>query len=121
MHALIIEDQVLIAAMIEQSLRDLGYTTFDIATREGQAVAAAEALCPDLITADDRLTDGSGIRAVQTICEKRAIPVVVIAAANGLDLGAIPHAVILPKPFASAAFRDAVAEAIVSAFRPIAE
>ncbi|HEX8533819.1 MAG TPA: response regulator [Allosphingosinicella sp.] len=68
MHALIIEDQFLIAALIEEELRELGYSSFDVVDRELSAVAAAERKCPDLITADERLTDGSGVEAVQKIC-----------------------------------------------------
>jgi DNA-binding response OmpR family regulator len=60
-HALIIEDQFLIASLIEDELRELDYISFDVVDREQEAVAAAERRCPDLITADDRLTNGSGI------------------------------------------------------------
>lgn len=67
MHALIIDDQPLIAEMIGVELTQLGYTSFDVVDREEDAVAAAQGRCPDLITADDRLVSGTGIAAVERI------------------------------------------------------
>jgi CheY-like chemotaxis protein len=42
MHALIIEDECFTAQLIEDRLRELGYTTFDFATDEGEAVAKSK-------------------------------------------------------------------------------
>ena len=67
MHALIIEDDQLIAMAIEDILSDLGFTSFDVATSLNEAVAAARKSCPRLITADVELNPGSGIDAVQMI------------------------------------------------------
>jgi DNA-binding response OmpR family regulator len=67
MHALIIEDQFLIAALVEEELREIGFTSFDIVDREDVAVAAAAVRCPDLITGDENLASGSGMAAVQRI------------------------------------------------------
>jgi DNA-binding response OmpR family regulator len=112
MHALIIEDQPLIAMMIEEELAEQGYTTFDFATRQADAVQLAVKRCPDLITADDQLIEGTGIGAVREICAHQAIPVVYIAGA--LDELSIPDAVILPKPFRSHDLREAVRRAIAT-------
>jgi len=114
MHALIIEDQILIATLIEDGLRELGYSSFDLAAREDLAVAAAEARCPDLITADDHLTDGTGVNAVLTICARQPIPVVFIAADADSVIAAIPEAVLIPKPFRVADLKEAVGMAIVT-------
>lgn len=43
MHALIIEDEALIAMAIEDALRGCGFTSFDVAASAQVAVAAAEA------------------------------------------------------------------------------
>lgn len=117
MHALIIEDQHLVASLIEEGLRELGYTSFHIASREHDAIAAAEEQCPDLITADNRLTDGSGIRAVQEICELRTIPVVFIAGDETEIRKLIPEAVVLPKPFLGNQLKEAVGDALVQVKR----
>ena len=113
MHALIIEDEPVIAMMIEDELRDLGYRSFDVACDEEQAVRLAERTCPALITADDRLTTGTGIGAVRRICAETALPVVFITG-NPHELG-IPDAVCLAKPFGAADFQEAVQRAARSA------
>ena len=112
MHALIIEDQFLIATLIEDELRDLGYTSVQIVDRESEAVEAAAQRCPDLITADDRLTQGSGIEAVRAICETRTIPVVFIVGDPVAFVAPIPDAVLIGKPFGGTRLREAVAEAL---------
>jgi CheY-like chemotaxis protein len=117
MHALIIEDQALVASVLEDQLRDLGYTTFDFAASEAEAIDAASIRCPDLITADERLTDGSGIKAVQQICEAGAIPVVFITGDPDPVMAAIPEAVILLNPFRMADLRQAVGDALVAVRR----
>lgn len=115
MRALIIEDQFIVATMIEAQLRDLGYDAFEIVDSEDAAIAAAIQECPDLITADDRLERGSGIEAVRRICADRPIPVVFVVG-SPLDVkAAIPNAVTVGKPFTSSAFAHAVKAARESA------
>lgn len=66
-HALIIEDEAIIALEVEGLLSDLGFTSFDVADCPAQAVAAALARRPDLVTADYRIVDGTGLEAVAAI------------------------------------------------------
>jgi CheY-like chemotaxis protein len=99
MHALIIEDEPMIALVIEDHLRALGYLTIAFAVTEEDAIAAARHRCPDLITSDVRLTSGCGITAVQEICVDRMIPVVFITASAATVRARIRNAVIVRKPF----------------------
>jgi CheY-like chemotaxis protein len=112
MHALIIEDQPLIAMMIEEELAEQGYTTFDVATRQADAVQLAVKRCPDLITADYKLIEGTGINAVREFALIRRSQLFTLPGA--LDELAIPDAVILPKPFRSRDLREAVRRAIAA-------
>jgi CheY-like chemotaxis protein len=115
-HALVIEDQFLIATLIEDELADLGYTSCEIVDSEAAAVEAARARCPDIITADDRLTTGTGVAAVQAICADQIIPVVfIVGNPNALTLP-VSHASIIGKPFGGARLREAVAQAITRAY-----
>ena len=66
-HALIIEDEAIIALEVEGLLSDLGFATFDVADSPEQAVAAAVARRPDLVTADYRIIGGTGLEAVAGI------------------------------------------------------
>jgi two-component system, response regulator PdtaR len=102
MHALIIEDQPIIALLIEEHLREAGYLSFDSAATEADAVAAARAHCPDLVTADVRLAEGCGMAAVRAICADRTIAVVFITASAWEVRERHADAVILAKPFGPA-------------------
>lgn len=111
MHALIIEDEAMIALVIEEYLNDLGFTCCTADTEAG-AIAAAEARCPDLIVADNRLIEGSGVDAVRTICAGLIIPVVYTCGDPEGWEGELQHGVLLGKPFTSGSFRASVADAL---------
>lgn len=108
MHALIIEDQAMIAMSIEDALRDCGCTSFEVASSVEAAIAAAELRCPDIITADVQLKPGCGIDAVQTICANKYIPVVYITGTPADVQERVSDHVIVRKPFSSAQIAEAV-------------
>lgn len=99
MHALIIEDESLIAMAIEDALRGCGFTSFDFAVSAEEAIAAAASKCPDLITADVELRPGSGITAVQSICAERQIPILFITGSPGEVRIRMPGHALVEKPF----------------------
>ena len=107
MHALIIEDESLIAMAIEDALRDCGFTSFDVAVSADEAVAAAARKCPDLITADVELRPGCGIAAVQSICSERPIPVVFITGSPREVRIRMPGHRLVEKPFSAECIMDA--------------
>ena len=102
MHALIIEDEPLIALLIEDHLRAIGYLSIDFAVTEAEAVAAARRRCPDLITSDVRLAAGCGIAAVEAICSELTIPVVFITASAQDVRRRMADALVIAKPFVAA-------------------
>ncbi len=114
MHALIIEDEPIIALLIEEHLRGLGFVTFDFAASEADAVAAALLSCPDFITADIRLAEGCGIAAVETICAGRPIPVVFITGTSWEVRDRLRDAVVVEKPFAPAELERALATVVAA-------
>lgn len=107
MHALIIEDESLIAMAIEDALRECGFTSFDIAVSAEEAVAAAARKCPDLITADVELRPGCGITAVQSICSDLPIPVLFITGSPGEVRIRMPGHPMVEKPFSAERIVDA--------------
>ena len=115
MHALIIEDEPLIALLIEDHLRAIGYRSVDFAVTEADAVAAAHRRCPDLVTSDVRLQAGCGIAAVQAICRGRTVPVVFITASAGDVHARMEDAVVVAKPFVRADLDRALAAAALAA------
>jgi CheY-like chemotaxis protein len=108
MHALIIEDEFLTAELIEDRLRDLGFTSFAVAMDEEEAIAAASKRCPDLITADVQLSPGCGIDAVQRICHQKPVPVLYITGTAMMVRERCPWAVVIQKPFGTADLREGV-------------
>lgn len=118
MHALIIEDEPIIAMLIEDHLRTLGYTSVDFAVTEAEAVTAARRRCPDLITADVRLSEGCGVAAVERICGDKPIPVVFITATAAEVRARRSEAIVVRKPFGPSHLREAVVAARDPAARP---
>lgn len=115
MHALIIEDEPFLAMVIEDYLRGLGYTSFDFAITETDAVAAARARCPDLITSDVQLPQGCGIAAVEAICSEKPIPVVFITASTRTVQERKHDAIVVRKPIIVAELMEAVSSAAANA------
>ena len=107
MHALIIEDESLIAMAIEDALRDCGFTSFDVAVSAEEAVTSAARRCPDLITADVELRPGCGITAVQSICSGRPIPVLFITGSPAEVRIRMPGHAFVEKPFSADHIMDA--------------
>lgn len=114
MHALILEDQTIFAMLVEDELRELGYTSFDIVDTEEAAIMCAADRCPDLISADERLASGSGVAAIRTICADRRIPFVFITSYPNEVRKELPDAPLLGKPFWPPRMKDAIKRAIVA-------
>ena len=78
-HVLIIEDEPLVAMSIEDLLALEGATSFAIASTELEAVAAATAHKPSVITSDVKLLEGTGPAAVAQIHERMGpIPIIFV-------------------------------------------
>ena len=114
MHVLIIEDEPFIALLIEDHLRGLGYTSFEFAVTETEAVIAARRRSPDLITSDVRLPEGCGIAAVTAICREKPIPVVFITGTAWEVRERMADAIIVRKPIVGEELTRAVAASRLS-------
>ena len=112
MHAYIIEDDYLIAQSLQDMLERQGFRTFSFARSEDAAVMGAQAQKIDLITADVRLLPGDGMKAVEAICDKRAIPVVFITAFAEELQERNPDATVIQKPVKEEELAEAVRGAV---------
>lgn len=108
MHALIIEDEPVIAMCIEDILRSNGFTSFDYAVCPEEAISAVSSRCPDLITSDVMLKPGNGIDAIEAICDKAPIPVIFITSNPEQVKERMPTCVVIRKPFSDADVAAAV-------------
>jgi CheY-like chemotaxis protein len=97
-HALIIEDEFLIALALEDMLSELGCMSFDWAATEDEAIDAVRRRRPDLITADIHLRRGNGISAVRAIeSDEPGIPTVFVTANDSL-VSQMDGTIVLSKP-----------------------
>jgi DNA-binding response OmpR family regulator len=111
MRALIIEPQIFTSFMIEDALKDAGYSSVSFATTEEEAIASAQAYPPDLVTVAVRLASGSGIRAVEHIRMNAEPGVLYITQRVGEVQTEDPDALIVKKPFTAAQLPPAIAAA----------
>jgi len=120
---LIVEDEALVAADIEQRLEALGYDVCGVADTCGGAISDTLALKPDLVLMDIHLIgDRDGVHAATQIRESSGIPVVFLTAHADDDTlarlrAAAPFGFIL-KPFAE---RELKATIEVAFYRQEAE
>jgi two-component system, response regulator PdtaR len=112
MHALIIEDEAMVAAAIEFVLRDCGFDSIAVADSSQAAIAAAASRCPDLIVADVLLRPGCGIQAVENICGHPGIPVIFVTGADAGVRARLSAYTVLRKPFSEATLAYAVAASL---------
>ncbi|HEX8366426.1 MAG TPA: response regulator [Allosphingosinicella sp.] len=112
MHALIIEQDAWVVLMIEDALGDLGYTSFDVAGTDAEALAMAGRRCPDLITSDVRLGASCGIETVRSICSSRYIPVVFVTATGWEVRKRSKELTLVQKPFQADDLKAAIAKAV---------
>ena len=115
MHALIIEDERAVANVIEDVLRECGFTSFDVAPSAHSAVVAAALRRPDIITSDVQLKPGCGIATVESISQAAAIPTVFITGHVPDVMRRLPNYRVIDKPFTVAALTAAVASAMLEA------
>ena len=109
MHALIIEDESLIAMAIEDVLRECGFTSFDIAASTQSAIEAAARRSPDLITTDVQLEPGCGMAAVEVIREGPPVPIIFITGHAAEVARRLPQYRVVEKPVHEPALIAAVA------------
>ncbi len=99
LRVLIVEDEALIALLLADILASLGFELYDIVATEAKAVAAALSLLPDLMIVDAGLANGSGVDAMRTILQTRAIPHLFVTGNKRQVESLATDAVVLEKPF----------------------
>lgn len=112
---LIIEDEAIISADIENLVKDLGHRVTATATTHDEAVDAVARHKPGLVLADIQLADGSsGIDAVKDILKAIDVPVIFITAfPERLLTGERPEPTFLiTKPFQPETVKAAISQAL---------
>jgi len=108
---LIIEDEAIIALMIQDVLAEEGATSFAFAAAQHDAVAAAIKQPPALIISDVKLLEGTGPLAVADIQARiGGVPVIFLTATPAECHPCEVAAVIIAKPFDRFALKSAFHE-----------
>ena len=98
-HALVIEDEFLIADYVAELAGEAGATSIDFAETECDAIAAALERKPDIILSDVNLLAGSGPSAILKIQSQIGnVPVIFITATPDACRPRQASAVVLVKP-----------------------
>jgi CheY-like chemotaxis protein len=106
-HALIIEDEMLIALEVESLLHDFGFVSCDIVDNPADAVKSALAHRPDLVTADVRIFGGTGIDAMVAITAKLGPVPHIYVTGNADMLAGQTGAPVVDKPLTRRALAEA--------------
>jgi two-component system, response regulator PdtaR len=117
LRVLIIEDDGLIALLLENVLEGMGHQVCATASTETAAVDAAHRYLPDLVIADAHLRSGSGVSAVAEIVRARGekMPYVFLRGDITGITARLPGAITLRKPFWEASLADAIERALEGA------
>lgn len=115
LRVLIIEDEPIIAMLLAEVLTEQGYDVADIAATEAEAIREAERHRPDIMIADARLRQGSGLAAVSQILVQGFVPHVFMSGDRLAKTVMGPEAIVLQKPFQEADLLRAIAKALSDA------
>jgi len=115
---LIVEDEVMVAWALIETVRELGWKVCGTVTTQDEAVAAASELKPDAILMDYRLAEGGdGLLAARRIREATDIPIIFCTAyGNGLrsQLTSVPGVQLVSKPVKPSLLQAALASAVAA-------
>jgi DNA-binding response OmpR family regulator len=112
------EDDPLIGILLAELLEEKGYDVCAIAATAADGVTAAAQYRPDLVIADARLGDESGISAIEEILRTGFVPHLFMTGNISRVKALRPDVVVLEKPFHTAEFMLAIQRALDIAATP---
>lgn len=112
LRVLLVEDEALVAFLLEDMLEDLGCRVVALAARLPEGLAAAERDGFDLALLDVNLGPEERSFAIARRLEERGVPFAFVTAYGAGDAReAFPEAPVIPKPFMMHDLKRALAEA----------
>ncbi len=98
-RVLVVEDDAMIGMLLAEMLEQMGHGVCAVEADEEDAVSASIRHRPDLVIADARLGDGSGISAVEEILRAGPVPYIFVSGDVAGVKALRPEAVVVQKPF----------------------
>jgi two-component system, response regulator PdtaR len=99
LRVLVVEDDFMIGMLLADMLKQMGHGICAVEATEAAAVSAAVRYRPDLVIADERLREGSGISAVEEMLRIRPVPYMFVSGDTLRVMARNPDAVVVQKPF----------------------
>tara|TARA_R110002020_G_scaffold387948_1_gene598656 strand:+ start:770 stop:1177 length:408 start_codon:yes stop_codon:yes gene_type:complete len=113
-NALIIEDDFLVAMMLQDILTTIGWNVCHTAMSEDDAVEAAIAHRPILVVSDYKLKVGDGVSASRRIQSVMDVPVLYVSGSRGEVEQRAPMAICVDKPFTLESIERGIAAVLAS-------
>jgi CheY-like chemotaxis protein len=112
LRVLLVEDEIMVAMMVEDILTELGHTVVGTAMQLEPALALAREAAMDVAILDINLEGGVQTTKVAEILRSRRIPYIYSTGYGRAEVeGGAGGAIVLPKPFTEADLESALAEA----------
>jgi CheY-like chemotaxis protein len=99
LRIMIVEDDAMIALLLDAVLRDMGHEVCASETSEGEAIAAALRCGPDLMVVDENISGGSGMAVVDAVLENGPVPHLFVTGDARRIQALRPDAIVIQKPF----------------------
>ncbi|KAF2988809.1 response regulator (plasmid) [Methylocystis sp. MJC1] len=112
LRILLVEDDSMLGELLAETLETMGHEVCGIESSEADAVAAAFRCKPELMIIDALLRDGSGVSAVDQICDAGFIPHFFVSGDISRIKASRPAAVAVQKPFREADLIYAIQRAL---------
>ena len=115
LQILVVEDDALIAMLLEETLAELGHGVCAVEASQSGAVKAALRCRPDLMIVDVELREGNGVSAVDEILRTKFFPHLYVSGDINKVLALRPGAVAIGKPFREPELIRAIHRALATA------
>jgi CheY-like chemotaxis protein len=115
LRILVIEDDDMVAAVLTELLETQGHTICAIAATEGEAVADALELFPEMMIVEVHLREGSGLEAVDRIQRRRSVAHVFVCGDAPRIRALRPGATVIQKPYFEHDLTRALKSALLAA------
>lgn len=109
---LVVEDDALLGILLGEILVEMGHTVCAVTGSVAGAISSAAQYKPELLIVDSWLRDGSGVSAVQQICETGHVPHLFASGDISFIKTQRPDAVAIQKPYHLADLATAIERAI---------
>ena len=112
LRILIVEDDAMIALLLDDVLREMGHEVCASEAGEAAAIRAARRCKPDLMIVDEHLGEGSGMAVVDEVLGVEAVPHLFVSGDARRITALRPDSIVVEKPFSEVGLARAIQRAM---------